>query len=137
MIDPSLLVSAAIIDRLKSDAPVTAIVSQRVFDVVPPGIETPYITLGQPQVLPSRTGGAGCDSGAEISIVINGWTTGPESVASRQLGAAIVASIDEHELVMSGHRTVLCELEQNQYLEDPDGITKHSASTFRILTEPT
>jgi hypothetical protein len=136
MIDPSLLVSASIIDRLKADAAVIAIVAQRVFDVVPPGIETPYITLGQPQVLPSRTGG-GCDAGAEISIVINGWTTGPESVGSRQLGAAIVASIDEHELVMVGHRTVLCELEQNQYLEDPDGITKHSAATFRILTEPT
>jgi len=134
MIDPSLLVSAAIIDRLKSDAGVIAIVGQHVFDVVPSGVDTPYITLGQPQVLPDRTG---CESGAEISIGINGWTTGPESVASRQLGAAIVASIDEYELVMTGHRTVLCELEQNQYLEDPDGITKHSVATFRILTEPT
>jgi hypothetical protein len=136
MIDPSLLVSAAILARLKADAGVVALVDQRVFDVVPPGVLQPYVSLGQPQVLPNRTS-QGCDPGAEIAIAIHGWTTGPESVVSRQLGAAIVASIDEYELVMTGHRTVLCELEQNQYLDDPDGITKHSAATFRILTEPT
>jgi hypothetical protein len=136
MIDPSLLVSAAILARLKADAGVVAVVAQRVFDVVPPEADRPYVSLGQPQVIPIRTG-YGCDPGAEIAVAVHGWTIGPESVVSRQLGAAIVAALDEHELVMTGHRTVLCELQQNQYLEDPDGITKHSVATFRILTEPT
>lgn len=136
MIDPSLAVAAAIISRLKAYAQVTDIVGQRVYDVVIPAAQLPYVTVDQPQVLPMRMG-SGCEAGAEISILVHGWSNGPESVEVKQLGAALIAALDEHELVLTGHSTVLNELEQVIYLNDPDGIVKHAAVTFRILTEPT
>lgn len=134
MIDPSLELQAAIVAALKGAAPVTALVGARVFDAVAPNSEKPYVSLGQPQVLPDR---ADCIDGAEVSYTIHGWAAGPQSVAIKRLGKAIAAAIDDNELTLTGHRTVLCELEQTQYLDDPDGLTKHVAVTIRFLTEPT
>lgn len=145
MVDPTLELQAAIVAALKADAAVKALVGaskQRVYDDVPPeakriadtGASMPYINLGPPQVLPDA---ADCIDGAAVSYTIHGWAAGPQSVAIKQLGKAIAGALDGNELTLTGHRTVLCELEQTQYLDDPDGLTKHVAVTIRVLTEPT
>lgn len=138
MIDPSLQLQAAIVSALKVSAAVQALAgaspNTRVFDAVAPTADKPYISLGQTQVLPDK---ADCVDGAEVSYTIHGWTEGPKSVAIKQLGKAIAGALDGVEFSLTGHRTVLCELEQIQYLDDPDGITKHVAVVIRVLTEPT
>lgn len=126
MIDPSDALHKALVARLNTTG-------FRVYDAPPEGAVLPYITLGQPQVLPDRNG---CEPGARVAYPIDGWAVGPQSVEIKRLGAAIIAALHEHELVLEGHRTVLCELEQLNYLNDPDGITKHAAAVFQIVTEP-
>lgn len=133
MSDPSLPMQAAISAALKGNGAVSAIVSGRVYDAVPTDAPKPYINLGQPQVIPAK---ATCIDGAEVSYPVHGWASGPQSVQIKQLGAAVVAALDEIELTVSGHRLVVFELEQIQYLDDPDGITKHFVAVFRALTEP-
>lgn len=133
MSDPSLPMQAAIVTRLKAFSSLSAIVGQKIYDAVPTNAVKPYINLDQPQVLPDK---ASCLDGSEISYPIHGWSKGPASVEIKQMGAAVVAALDEHELVVSGHRVVVFELEQLQYLDDPDGITKHFVAIFRALTEP-
>lgn len=134
MSDPSLELQGALISKLKGSAAVIAIVADRVFDPIPASAVKPYVNLGQPQVLPDK---ADCVDGAEVSYTIHGWSVGPNSIQIKQLGKAIAGALDGAELTLTGHRTVLCELEQTQYLDDPDVLTKHVAVTIRVLTEPT
>lgn len=138
MIDPTLELQKAIFETLHDSTAVQALIGDvsppRIYDKVSPTAVKPYISLGQPQVLPDK---ADCIDGAEVSFQVDGWAEGPQSVAIKRLGAAISGALDGVEFVLPNHRTVLCELEQMQYLDDEDGFTKHVAVTLRILTEPT
>jgi hypothetical protein len=134
MIDPSLELNDAIINALKGDPAVAAAVGAKVYDSVPAATAKPYINLGQPQILPDK---ADCVDGAEVAYTIHGWADGPKSVVIKTVGKAIAGALDGTEFTLTGHRTVLSELEQIQYLDDPDGSTKHVAVTIRVLTEPT
>lgn len=131
MSDPSLPMQAAIVARLKSQ--LSSLVGTRVYDAVPAAAPKPYINLDQPQVLPDK---ASCIDGAEVIYPVRGWSAGPGSVEIKKLGAAVVEALDEFDLMVTGHNIVVFELEQIQYLNDPDGITKHFVATFRALTEP-
>lgn len=134
MIDPSLAMQAALVTRLKSYAAVSALVGDRVYDSVPSNAVKPYLRLDPPQVLPDK---AECVAGAEVFYTIHGWSVGPASVEIKRLGAAVLSAVDEHDLVVEGHRILFIEIEQLRYLDDPDGITKHFVAVFRALTEPT
>lgn len=136
MIDPSLELHLAIYNTLSGASAVYAIVGEsppRVYDRVPEDATFPYISLAQPQVLPDR---ADCIDGAETFFGIDGWSREVGSVEIKRLGAAIAFALDQVEFVLAGHRTVLCEVQQIQYLDDPDGITKHTNVLLRTLTEP-
>lgn len=133
MDDPALQLHKALVARLKGVAAVTNLVGQRVYDRVPTGAVKPYINLGPPRVAPDRTG---CEPGAEVNYPIHGWSAGPDSVEIKSIGSAILAALDEYEFAMDNHRTVLTEVDQVVYLDDPDGTTKHVALNVRILTEP-
>lgn len=137
MIDPSLELQRVIYNTLSGAAAVYAIVGEsppRIYDHVPEDAAKPYISFAPPQVLPDK---ADCIDGAETFFTVDGWSDGPGSVEIKQLGAAIAGALDLVEFVLTGHRTVVCELQQIQYLDDPDGITKHAAVVIRTLTEPT
>lgn len=137
MIDPSLELQRVIYNTLSGNAAVYAIVGEsppRIYDHVPEDATKPYISMAGPQVLPDK---ADCINGAETFFTIDAWSDGPGFVEVKTLASAISVALDEVELVLVGHRTVLCELQQIQYLDDPDGITKHAAVVIRTLTEPT
>lgn len=142
MIDPSFELQVAIVTALKAASPVTALVNQRVYDSVPAeadriqatGDAWPYVSLGQPQILPER---ADCIDSADVAYDVHGWCKGPQSVAVKHLGKAIAGALDGAELVLDGHHTVDCLVEQIQYLDDPDGLTKHVVVSFRVQTDPT
>lgn len=134
MNDPSLELQDALIVVLRGNTPLAAIVGARSYDSVPPDANKPYVNLGQPQVLPDQ---ADCVDGAETFFPIHGWATGPQSVVIKQLGKAIAGAVDGVELALQGHRTVLCEVDQIQYLDDPDVDTKHVVVSVRALTEST
>lgn len=135
MIDPSLELQAAIVGALKADTALVAIVGTRVYDNVPPGAAYPYVSLGQPQVLPDK---ADCIDGSIVVYTVHGWSSDlGKSVQVKQIGARIGAALDENEFSLTGHRVVIAQHEQTNYLDDPDGITKHVAVTLRFSTEPT
>jgi hypothetical protein len=133
IVDPTLPIQNAFILALKASVPVAALVSGRVYDWPPPRPVRPYITVGEIQVLPDK---ADCFDSVEMSIPIHGWSQTASSVEVKQLGRAIIATLDAAELAVEGHHLVLLELEQAQYLRDPDGITHHAVVILRALTEP-
>lgn len=132
--DATLPLQAAIITALKGAAAVTALVpSASIYDTPPASAAKPYIAMGPIQVLRER---ADEYDGADHYIQIDAWAPGPNSKEIKQIGAAIVATIDDAALSLSGHRLIGIDIEQLNYLSDPDGITKHAALTFRARTEP-
>lgn len=138
MSDPTLALQAVIVAALKGNSAVQALVGTppatvRVYDAVPENAPRPYISIGQPDVLPDR---ASCLRGAEVTFPIHGWASGPQSVVIKQLGQAILAALDEVILAPTGHHVVVWQLEQMRYLDDPDPLIKHVFVSFRGLTEP-
>lgn len=133
MIDPSLALQDALVARLKAAAGVTALVGTKVYDAVPPTAARPYVNVGKPQLLPDKSD---CVDGVRAAFPIHGWADGPKSVQIKQLGAAMLAALDEAELAVSGHRVVFCEFEQVQYLDDPDPNVQHVVIVLIIETEP-
>ncbi len=129
--DPSLELQRVFVAALKAGT-TGPLVGGKVYDSAPASATLPYVTLGAPQVLPDKADGI---DGAETSFPVHGWAAGPQSAEIKRLGAAIAADLDEKTFAMTGHRVVMCQLEQIAYLDDPDGITRHVVVTLRVVTE--
>jgi len=130
--DPSLELQSAIITKLKADPGVQAVVGQRVYDEVPPEPTFPYISLGDNQVLPDK---ADCIDGTEIYWQIDGWARDPTFPKTKQISKAVVACLDDQDLVVSNYAAIVVEIQTINYLHDPDGITRHVAISFRFLIQ--
>jgi hypothetical protein len=132
MSDPSLELQAAIVSRLKGNAGVTAVVSQRVYDEVPANPTFPYISIGDNQVLPDK---ADCIDGTEVFWQLDGWARDPHFPTCKQISKAVIAAMDDLPLTISSYANIVCELNTVNYLHDPDGITRHVAINFRFLIQ--
>jgi len=134
MIDSSVALQTAIRQRLTTDAGVSAIVGNRVYDFVPDETAKPYVTFGPVQVLPEA---ADCSEGVSVFAQLDAWADGPDSLGVKRLGAAIAKSLQWAELPLDeGQRLVIMSVESTQYMRDPDGITAHAVVTVRAQTEP-
>jgi hypothetical protein len=135
MSDSTLAVQKAVIDLLRADAAVSAIVAGRVYDAVPASAAKPYLSFGPVQVLPDI---ADEYEGSEVTFQIDGWSNGPKSVEVKQIGSAVRKALSGAEMALEGtEHLVNIEPIQTNYLPEPDGITQHAALTFRARTEPT
>lgn len=131
--DPSLALQGAIVTALKNAAGITSL-SAGVHDAVPASAAFPYITLGEPQVLPLR---ADCFDSVATVFPVHGWSRKNGAAEIKRLGAAIAAALDGNEFALTGHRVVICDVIQIEYLDDPDGLTKHVVVMLRVVTETT
>lgn len=132
MSDPSLELQAAIVGKLKADPGVQSVVGQRVYDEVPPNPTFPYISLGDPQVLPDK---ADCIDGTEIFWQLDGWARDPTFPMPKKISKVVIDALDEQELILSGYTAVWVEFNTVNYFRDPDGITRHVAINFRFLIQ--
>ena len=132
MSDPSLELQAAIVGKLKNDPGVQAVVAQRVYDEVPPNPTFPYISLGDPQVLPDD---ADCIDGTEIFWQIDGWARDPTFPMTKKISKAIVAALHNQDITVDGYAVIVSELNTTNHLRDPDGITRHCAVSIRFLIQ--
>lgn len=136
--DSSVPLHKATIARLKADAGVSSIVGDRVYDAVPGGDPNkaikPYIRLGPFLVLPEE---ADCSEGVSVTIQIDGFTAGPDSIEAKRLGAAVGKAMQWAQMPLDdGQRLVICSVEMIQYVREPDNITGHAIITVRGQTEP-
>jgi hypothetical protein len=135
-VDASLPLQKKIIELLKADAGVAAIVSGRVYDSVPNPLPAfPYLSLGPEQMLTER---ADEYQGADISVQLDAWSRTPGRVEIKRLARAARELLDDRELTLDeDQRLVSLEHTRTAFLRDPDGLTHHAALTFRARTEPT
>lgn len=137
MSDAALPLRKAILDKLKANAGVMALVSTRVFTYPTATATKPYISIGPIQSLPDE---AAEYEGSTTSIQVDGWATGPEQTEVMKLGRAIEAALNRTSLTLVDNQR-LVEITRDgvgtQYLQEEGGLTAHAAVTFSASTEPT
>lgn len=129
--DPSNELQQEILEELKADAAVAALVQTRVYDYVPSGTTYPYIAIGDDTL---RDLGAHTFKGMEATINIHSWSRYEGRKQVKQMMEAIYDRLHEGELTLSGHTMVFCRFEFAEVMKDPDGSTHHGIQRFRVIT---
>lgn len=129
MSDPSLVLQAALVAVLKN---ADVVPGKRVYDAIPPNPTFPYVTLGDDQVVGDDEE---CGQNSEVFVRIHGWSrpATPGYVEVKGIAIAIRNAVSAANFTLSGFTVVVVEFIQHQYLQDPDGQTRHSVSEFRFL----
>jgi hypothetical protein len=134
MIDPSWALQQGILAALTS-ATIPNVPSSRIYDAVPQNAPTPYVSIGDCQLLPDK---AGCIDGVIAYPIINVWSTYNGYKEAKEIAAAVLAKLDDkpENLSVAGFSVIVFEIEQYQPLRDPDGITRRVSLTFKVLLSP-
>lgn len=132
MIDPSLPLQTAIYEALSVPGVLPAVVGGRIYDEVPQNAATPYVSIGDCQVLPDK---AECVDGYICHPIIDVWSTYKGFAEAKTIAAAVLALLDEQpeNLAVAGFNVVVLEIENYMPLRDPDGVTRRVSLTWRVL----
>ena len=130
-------VQAAVYTALTGDVSLMAAV-EGVYDNVPQAIDTgsaaafPYVTIGEDSLAEWDTD----DSlGAQGSITVHTWSRARGRKECKDIQGLVYNALTRAELVLSGYTLVTVEFEGEQSFLDPDGLTRHGVSTFRIILD--
>jgi hypothetical protein len=135
MLDPSLPLQTAIFAALSAPGVLPAVVGGRLYDEAPQNSATPYVSLGDCQVLPDKSG---CIDGSECYPIIDVWSTYKGYAEAKTIAAAILAKLDDQpeNLAVAGFSVTIFEIHNYMPLRDPDGITRRVSLTWRALVQP-
>jgi hypothetical protein len=135
VLDPSLPLQTAIFAALSAPGVLPAVVGGRLYDEPPQNAQTPYLSLGDCQVLPDK---AGCIDGSECYPIIDVWSTYKGYAEAKTIAAAILAKLDDQpeNLSVAGFSVVIFEISDYRPMRDSDGITRRVNLTFRALVQP-
>lgn len=137
MSDPSYELQQAMFTALKNN--IGPEVGPRVYDQVPAPVPPattatfPYVTIGDGQVLPDK---ADCIDGTEIFTQVDVWSRATGYPEAKTIVKKILLALDDKPPPMTGFTAVLFEIENIQYLRDPDGLTRHVALMFHTRIQP-
>jgi Protein of unknown function (DUF3168) len=132
MIDPSLELQEALKVLLRGN--IGGDVGLRVYDQVPEVATFPYVTIGDDQVLPDKDQ---CIDGAEVFSTLHIWSRTTGFPQTKQIIKNILAVLDDKPPSLNGgFRCIVFEIQDINYLRDPDGLTRHGVMTFRSLIQP-
>lgn len=107
----------------------SASLEQPVYDYVPPDAGLPYVEIGDDITTDLS------DKGGDIRAVlltVHCWSQSRGRKEVRQMTEAVRGLLHDVDLGLDGV-TAICRAVQSQTFRDPDGMTHHSATTFRVL----
>lgn len=92
----------------------------------------PYLTVGDDTHIPFDTD----DSvGSESTITIHSWSRARGRAEVKEIQAGVRAALQRFDLDVDGFATVTVEFDFSETFMDPDTITRHGVSRFRILLD--
>ena len=135
----SVALQDVILDALKADAAVTALVAQHIWDQAPAempnGPKTPYphITLGPSSYFPDDVE---CITGRVETVQVDVWSRDQgRKWPCRNIVDAVKRALHGHEADMGADALVGMEVTLCQIMDDPDGITTHGVVQVEALIE--
>jgi hypothetical protein len=132
MANPELELQGEIVTRLKADPAVSALVNGRIYDSVPSGAVFPYVSIGPCQSIDTR---AECIASYEIFQQLDGWSRAVGGPEVKRITDAVRFALDDAPLELPTNGLVFIEYEDANITRDPDGLTNHSAMSFRASVE--
>lgn len=127
MIGPE--VQGALVAALKA-AP--AIAGGRIYDLVPPGAEFPYVSIGSEQIINDDNS---CGDGWEVYSDVHVWSRAVGSVEAKQIMADAVERINAITAI-AGFALISVDVDDTRMFRDPDGITSHGVISARFIIDP-
>lgn len=122
-----------IFTRLTTDASVTALVGQKVYDQPPATVAVPYISFGPSDV---TFDDPDCLTTRHEALQIDCWSTATDG--KREIKAivdAVKTSLHKYPGTIDPGALVSIEVTLVRILDDPDGITKHGVITVEAEIE--
>jgi hypothetical protein len=127
----------AIFDRLTNYTALTSVLGTvGVASEVPQPDESeddtafPYVTFDFASVRPFDTK---TDDGGDVVVRVHLWARTRETKARRAIEDSIYDALHKYDLVITGASTIGVWFEGKTEIDDPDGKTKHSVLSFRVL----
>ena len=133
MASPDLELQRAVIERLRSYDPLTAIVGQKVYDRVKAGASEPYVNMGESQALRRD---ATCVDAQDVYLTLHAWSIhGGGYMEVKQIAEAVVSALHQHPLTLQTNRLISISHRQTRTFRDADGVTSHAVIEFVAFTE--
>lgn len=132
MSDPGAELQKLILDTVKADAGVTALLASRIYDKAPDNVVYPYARFGPVQVIPGDAEGI---VSSEHFRQIDIWTDKGGTVACGRICHAFKTALHDQELDLSDNKLALIEVDGHRVLEDPDGVRFHGIVSVRAIVE--
>lgn len=132
--DPDLELQGIIINRLRADPGVNALVGGRIFDTVQENTPFPYVTFGPTDLVSDDPE---CITSFELFLQIDVWSRYPGFPEAKRIADAIRVCLHDRdeEMQLSSNALVYFHHRNTQTMRDPDGLTNHSVLTFEASVE--
>lgn len=127
-------VQEAVYGALTSSSIVQALIGSpaRVYDVVPPSAQFPYITLGDVVVKEFDTKD---QTGFEQSLTLHVWSRYRGRKELKQIVQTIYDVLHNAALTVTGANYVSCVFQSASTLQENDGLTLHGILRYRIIVQ--
>lgn len=137
MTSPTYELQGAIVQRLKNDPALSAMIGGRVYDDIPRSngqvsATFPFVSFGP---VDETSDDATCITGFEISIQLDVWSRAQGFPECRQIIDLVRRALLNEELELTVNSLVDFTHRMTQTLRDPDGITSHGVLHFVALVE--
>lgn len=127
---PQSLVQQRVYTLLTGSAAVNALVSNRVYDVVPDNPTYPFIIIGDDEY---RDFSTHTDLGFEGFIQVDTWSQSHGKKECKEIQNAIYDVLNNIDLSLTGFKTLSLRCNLSNTDKDPDGRTIHGVQRFDFL----
>lgn len=132
-LDPDRALQAAVLDHLRADTALDALLSGRVFDEPPASPGYPHVTLGRSQ---SRPWGGVDGEGVEHSLTLTCVSRFDGAEEAKAVVAAMRAALHGADLTLTDHRLVNLRATYADVFRASDWRSTYGILRVRAVTEP-
>lgn len=126
---PSGPLQIAMYTRLSGDATLVTTLGATVYDHVPDSAPFPYVVLGDITEGPNDTMGK---TGRDMTITVHSWSQTKSWEQVKAIQNRVDALLDRWAPTVTGWTAIQMLQEFFETFRDPDGVTRHGVSRYRI-----
>lgn len=126
---PQWALQQAVYTRLSGDATLTSTLGAAVYDHAPDGSNFPYVVIGDVTETPRDTMGT---TGRDATLTVHTWSQYAGSKQVKEIQSRVDELLDRWKPTVTGWTSVNMQQEFFETFRDPDGITRHGVSRYRI-----
>lgn len=130
-------IQVALYNKLNADVPLNA-VATGVYDNPAQvadsgdGSEFPFVTIGNITLQPWDDD---TSTGFEATIIIDTWSRATHTLECKQVQGLIYDTLHRQTLTISGLSSIMLDFVTSSSEKDPDGVTVHGISEFRLIAD--